>query len=76
MLFISRIKSYFCFVFLKLAEPIRYLLAYTETKCEYCDYVTGDGKSFLRTKPVVSSQKEPLLICYCDVATEQRHVHT
>ena len=46
MLSISRIESYLCFFF-KLAEPIRYLLAYTETKCEYCDYVSGDGKSFL-----------------------------
>jgi len=29
-----------------LAEPIRYLLAYTETKCEYCDYVTGDAPEY------------------------------
>ena len=53
MLSINHIESYFCFIF-KLAEPIRYLLAYTETKCEYCDYVTGDRKSFLWTIPVVS----------------------
>ena len=75
MLSISHIESCFC-CFLKLAEPIRYLLAYTETKCEYCDYVTGDGKSFLWTKPVVLSQKEPLLTCYCDLAIEQRHINT
>ncbi|KAL9959242.1 hypothetical protein ACROYT_G032548 [Oculina patagonica] len=29
-----------------LAEPIRYLLAYTGTKCEYCDYVTGDAPGY------------------------------
>ncbi|XP_020605473.1 glutathione S-transferase Mu 1-like isoform X3 [Orbicella faveolata] len=29
-----------------LAQPIRYLLAYTETECEYCDYVTGDAPGY------------------------------
>ncbi|XP_022784603.1 glutathione S-transferase Mu 3-like isoform X2 [Stylophora pistillata] len=29
-----------------LAEPIRYLMAYTGTKCEYCDYVTGDAPDY------------------------------
>ncbi|KAJ7377625.1 Glutathione S-transferase Mu 3 [Desmophyllum pertusum] len=29
-----------------LAEPMRYLLAYTGTKCEYCDYVTGDAPGY------------------------------
>lgn len=29
-----------------LAEPIRYLLAYTGTKVQYCDYVTGDAPGY------------------------------
>ncbi|RMX56694.1 hypothetical protein pdam_00015777 [Pocillopora damicornis] len=29
-----------------IAEPIRYLMAYTGTKCEYCDYVTGDAPDY------------------------------
>lgn len=29
-----------------LAEPIRYLLAYTGTECQFCDYVTGDAPGY------------------------------
>lgn len=43
---LARFSTHQTKVFWQLAEPIRYLLAYTGIKCQYCDYVTGDGKSW------------------------------